>query len=83
MNLNDLRLCQFAVRTCHVDSVRSASRADPVPRTDCRWTRTDPVLARSKRTLAAFGAWGNHSDNEQSLVATSVVEIKERNGKCL
>lgn len=83
MNLNDLKLCQFAARICRADSVPSASRADPVPRTDCHSTRTDPVLAMSTRTRVESEAWENHSDNEQSLVATSVVEIIKKYGKCL
>jgi hypothetical protein len=75
MSLNDLSSCQFAARTCHVGT----NRADRAPRTDCHSTRTDPVPVRSTRTRAAFGAWENHSDNEQSLVAASVMEINVEN----
>lgn len=78
MNLNDLKLCQFAVRTCRGDSARNENPVDRAPRTDCRSTRTDPALATNIQTRGEFEAWENHSDNEQSLVATSVMEMKER-----
>jgi hypothetical protein len=77
MNLNDLKLCQFAAWTCHAQNVNQVGR---VPRRGCRWTRKDPVLAMNRRKLAEFGAWENRSDNEQSLVATSVMEASR---KCL
>jgi hypothetical protein len=37
----------------------------------------DPGLETNIQTLVEFEAWENHSDNEQSLVATSVMEVEK------